>query len=231
MTISLERLYEEVRATLDVDIVDVPGVIGSVGNSDVGNIDVADITHDSRQVRPGWWFGCVSGERFDGHQFAASAVEDGAVGIVAEHRLPVDVPQIIVPDVRAALGSIAALVHGNPSSHLQLVGVTGTNGKTTTTHLLGSILDAAGLEQRQLGTLHGARTTPEATDLQRQLHTFVDDGVEIVVMEVSSHALELHRVTGTRFDVSVFTNLGRDHLDLHESMESYFRATASLFTP
>lgn len=192
---------------------------------------ITDLTHDSREVRPGWAFACVPGRTSDGHAFAAAAVAAGAPALIVERRLDVDVPQIVVRDVRRVLGPIAAAVHGNPSSRLRTVGVTGTNGKTTTTHLLGAILRAAGLETRELGTLTGTRTTPEATDLQRRLAELVDGGVEAVAMEVSSHALALHRVAGMRFAVSVFTNLGRDHFDLHESVEEYFRAKASLFTP
>jgi len=141
------------------------------------------------------------------------------------------VPQILVTDVRRAMGRAAAAIHGFPSRSLELIGITGTNGKTTTAQMLGTILAATGRSQRTLGTLSGARTTPEATDLQRQLAQFVRDDVESVVMEVSSHAMVFHRVVGAEFDVVVFTNLGRDHLDLHESMESYFRAKASLFDP
>ena len=192
---------------------------------------VLDITHDSREVRPGWAFACVPGRSSDGHAFAADAVAAGASALLVERVLALDVSQVVVRDVRRVLGSVAAAVHGHPARRLRTVGVTGTNGKTTTTHLLGAILRAAGLATQELGTLTGVRTTPEATDLQRRLADLVDDGVDAVVMEVSSHALALHRVAGMRFDVSVFTNLGRDHFDLHESVEEYFRAKASLFTP
>jgi UDP-N-acetylmuramoyl-L-alanyl-D-glutamate--2,6-diaminopimelate ligase len=191
---------------------------------------VVDLTHDSRQVRPGWAFACVVGEHHDGHAYAEEAAAAGAVLLLVERRLAVDVPQIVVSDVRRAMGPVAATVHGDPSAKLSVIGITGTNGKTTTVHLLATILRAAGRVERQLGTLSGARTTPEAPDLQRQLASFVADGVDTVAMEVSSHALALHRVDGTRFEAAVFTNLGRDHLDLHESMEAYFRAKASLFT-
>lgn len=196
---------------------------------------LVDLTHDSRQVRPGWAFACVPGEQVDGHDFAGQAVTAGAGLLLVERRLPSaevgTVPQLIVRDVRRAMGHAAAAVHGHPSTRLTMVGVTGTNGKTTTTQLIGSILRAAGRVERELGTLSGVRTTPEAPDLQRRLAGFVREGVDTVVMEVSSHALALHRVAGTSFDVAVFTNLGRDHLDLHGSMEAYFRAKASLFMP
>jgi UDP-N-acetylmuramoyl-L-alanyl-D-glutamate--2,6-diaminopimelate ligase len=192
---------------------------------------VRDLTHDSRQVQPGWMFACVRGDHLDGHAFAGAAVEQGAGALLVERRLPLDVPQVVVTDVRLAMGHAAAAVHRHPASKLRMIGITGTNGKTTTTHMLAGILRAAGLNERQLGTLSGARTTPEAPDLQRRLAGFVDEGVDAVVMEVSSHALALHRVAGAHFEVAVFTNLGRDHLDLHESMEAYYRAKASLFTP
>lgn len=192
---------------------------------------ITDLTHDSRAVAPGSAFACVVGERFDGHQFVANAVEAGAVVVVVQHPVATDVPQLVVRDVRAVMGGLAAVVHGRPAERLRTIGVTGTNGKTTTTQLLAAVLRAAGLETRVQGTLSGARTTPEGPDLQRQLAGYVDDGVDAVAMEVSSHALALHRVNGMHFDVAVFTNLGRDHLDLHESMEAYFRAKASLFTP
>ena len=194
---------------------------------------VVDLTHDSRQVRPGWAFACVRGAHVDGHDFAADAVAAGAAALIVER--PVedvgDLPQLVVPDVRAAIGGLAAEVHGHPATRLTMVGVTGTNGKTTTTHLIAAILRHVGRDTRVIGTLSGTRTTPEAPDLQRQLAGFVADRAAAVVMEVSSHALALHRVDGTRFDVAVFTNLSRDHLDLHGSMEEYFRAKAQLFAP
>lgn len=192
---------------------------------------IDDLTHDSRDAGPGVAFACVVGERSDGHDFAEQAVDAGAPMLIVSRRLPVDVPQIQVVDVRRAMGYAAAAIHGFPARSLELVGITGTNGKTTTAQMLGTILASTGRSQRTLGTLTGARTTPEATDLQRQLAQFVRDDVESVVMEVSSHAMVFHRVVGAEFDVVVFTNLGRDHLDLHESMESYFRAKASLFDP
>ncbi len=192
---------------------------------------IIDVTHDSRDVAPGWLFCCVPGGRFDGHQFAGASVAAGASVLLVEQSVAVDVPQVVVRDVRRSMGHAAAAVHGNPASRLRTIGITGTNGKTTTAHLLAAILRETGLEVRVQGTLSGARTTPEAPDLQRRLAGWVADGVEAVVMEVSSHALALHRVSGMRFDAAIFTNLGRDHLDLHGSMEAYFRAKASLFMP
>jgi len=216
--VSIETVAAAIPASLVVDV---------VGSS----AGVVDLTHDSREAGPGVGFACVVGERSDGHDFAAAAVDAGAPMLIVSRRLPFDVPQIVVTDVRRVMGHAAAAVHGFPSRSLESVGITGTNGKTTTTQMLGTILAASGRSQRTLGTLSGARTTPEATDLQRHLAEFVRDGVDSVVMEVSSHAMVYHRVVGAEFDVVVFTNLGRDHLDLHESMESYFRAKASLFDP
>lgn len=199
-----------------------------VGDADV---EIVDVHFDSRRVDPGSLFCCVTGASVDGHEHAPEAVERGAVALMVERVLDLDVPQIVVDDVRRAMALAAAAVHGDPSASLTVIGVTGTNGKTTTTHLLRSILESAGRPVRVLGTLSGARTTPEAPDLQRMLAEWRDAGVELVAMEVSSHALDLHRVEGVRFAVAVFTNLGRDHLDHHRSMEEYFAAKARLFTP
>ena len=217
-TVSIEMVAAAIPAPLVVEIV------GSATG-------VVDLTHDSREVGPGVGFACVVGERSDGHDFAAPVVDAGAPMLIVSRRLELDVPQIVVTDVRRAMGHAAAAIHGFPSRSLELIGITGTNGKTTTAQMLGTILAASGRTQRTLGTLSGARTTPEATDLQRLLAGFVREGVDSVVMEVSSHAMVYHRVVGAEFDVVVFTNLGRDHLDLHESMEAYFRAKASLFDP
>ncbi len=199
------------------------------------NRSVVDVTHDSRLIQTGWAFACISGENHDGRRFAGDAVKAGASALIVDRALPSSevgaIGQVVVTDVRRAVGAIASQAHGTPSRAMTMVGVTGTNGKTTTTHLLGSILGNAGRSTRELGTLTGVRTTPEATDLQRTLAGFVASGVDATVMEVSSHALALNRVDGTHFDVAIFTNLGRDHIDLHKSVEAYFRAKASLFEP
>ncbi len=190
-----------------------------------------DVFHAHSDVRPGGLFCCVVGAHADGHDHAAAAVAAGAVGLLCERRLDLGVPEIVVDDVRAAMGPVAALVHGDPSTRLCCTGITGTNGKTTTASLLASILRAAGRSPVVFGTLSGVRTTPEATDLQRDLARAVTEGHTDVVMEVSSHALALHRVDGTSYDLAVFTNLSRDHLDFHGTMEEYFRAKARLFEP
>jgi UDP-N-acetylmuramoyl-L-alanyl-D-glutamate--2,6-diaminopimelate ligase len=192
---------------------------------------VAGVTHDSRRVEQGMLFACLRGAHHDGHTHAAAAVAAGATALLVDHEVALDVPQVVVDDTRQALGPVAAIVYGQPSQALTVIGITGTNGKTTTAQLLASILRAAGRETRVIGTLTGAHTTPEAPELQAQLAAARDDGTEAVVMEVSSHALALHRADGTRFAAAVFTNLGTDHLDLHGTTEEYFRAKARLFSP
>jgi UDP-N-acetylmuramoyl-L-alanyl-D-glutamate--2,6-diaminopimelate ligase len=204
------------------------------------DLEVADATHDSRGVTPGSLFCAVPGQHHDGHDHVADAVSKGAVAVLVERPLDVEVPQMIVPSVRAAMGPTAALIHGNPAEDLCVVGVTGTNGKTTVTFLLEAAMAAAGWGSGRIGTLGarlhgrsepGIRTTPEATDLQRLLRTMHTRGADGVAMEVSSHGLDLHRVDGIMFDVAVFTNLTRDHLDWHGTMERYLVAKARLFTP
>ncbi len=194
-------------------------------------VAVEAVDFDSRRIRVGSLFCCVRGVRSDGHAFADTARSAGAAALLVDHRLDVDLPQLVVPDTRTAMGRLAASFFGHPSRSLTLVGVTGTNGKTTTTGLIASILTAAGRPTGSIGTLTGAHTTPESPDLQAQLAEFVQAGVSAVVMEVSSHALELQRVVGCHFDIAVFTNLGRDHLDLHGTEERYFAAKAKLFQP
>ncbi len=210
---------------------DVTGLDRATELLDHGVI-VTDVVHDSRQVSPGSVYVCLRGQSFDGHEFAVDAVAAGAVAIVTDHRLDdVTVPQIVVDDTRLRVGPLAAMLTGHPSRSLITVGITGTNGKTTTAQFLEAIFVANGWGTGVIGTLHGPRTTPEAPDLQRALRGFLDQGARAAVLEVSSHALELHRADGTEFDAVVFTNLGRDHLDLHGSQEEYFRAKARLFSP
>lgn len=192
---------------------------------------IVDATHDSRQVKPGWLFFCVPGETVDGHRFAGAAEAAGAVALVVDHRLETDLPQILVDDVRAVMGPVSALVHGDPSHELTVVGVTGTNGKSSIVQLLADIWSQVGTRSDIIGTLVGARTTPEGPDLQRQFRNAVDRGLTAMAIEVSSHALALHRVDGTRFACAVFTNLTQDHLDFHRTMDDYFAAKARLFTP
>ena len=196
---------------------------------DAAAVVVSDVHHDSREVTKGSLFACLVGARHDGHDHATDAVERGAVALLVERPLEIAVPQIVVKDTRAAMAHAAISVHGEPATRLLMVGITGTNGKTTVAQLLGQVLSAAGHDVEVIGTLSGPRTTPESTDLQRGLARAVAEGRTAVVMEVSSHALVLERVSGVRFDLAVFTNLGRDHLDLHGTTEEYFRAKARLF--
>ena len=196
-----------------------------------GSISVTGVSGDSRGVRAGSIFCCVIGARVDGHKFAQEAVARGAVALVVERQLDIDVPQIVVMNSRVAMGVIASAVFSRPSDKMRVVGVTGTNGKTTTAHLTAEILRRHGWKTDVYGTLSGARTTPEAPVLQEQFAQSLSTGCDAVVMEVSSHALALDRVVGTRFAVGVFTNLGRDHLDFHGTEEQYFAAKAKLFTP
>ena len=198
-------------------------------------VDVVSLTFDSRQVGAGALFCCVPGTTTDGHLYALPAVEAGARSLLVERELDVSATQVIVDDVRVAMGRIASAFHGHPSRSIDVVGVTGTNGKTTTTWLLQSIFDAAGRSSEMIGTLTsrpgGPPTTPGALELQATLAALRDRGVTAVAMEVSSHALAQSRVEGTRFAVAVFTNLSREHLEFHASMEDYFAAKARLFEP
>jgi UDP-N-acetylmuramoyl-L-alanyl-D-glutamate--2,6-diaminopimelate ligase len=201
-------------------------------------VEVESLAYDSRKVRPGTLFFCVLGEKVDGHEFAAGAVEAGAVALVVERELEVDVVQVVVSDARAAMAPLAARFWGDPTGELRVVGVTGTNGKTTTAFLLREILEAAGIQCGLLGTVRQVvggveeeveRTTPEAVDLQGTFRRMLEAGDKACVMEVSSHALALHRADAIHFEVALFTNLTQDHLDFHADMEDYFQAKRLLF--
>ncbi len=201
-------------------------------------MEVADLAYDSRKAGPGTLFFCVPGEKVDGHEFAARVVEAGAVALVVERELEVAVPQVVVADARAAMAPVAARFYGDPTAELRVVGVTGTNGKTTTAFLLREILEAAGISTGLLGTVKqvvgGAeesveRTTPEAIDLQGTFRRMLDGGDAACAMEVSSHAMSLHRADAIHFEVALFTNLTQDHLDFHGDMEDYFLAKRKLF--
>jgi UDP-N-acetylmuramoyl-L-alanyl-D-glutamate--2,6-diaminopimelate ligase len=200
----------------------------------IGDLDATEVTRitsDSQAVTPGSLYCCVPGSRFDGHDFAPAAVAAGASALLCQRVLDVAVPQVVVAEARRAVGPLAAAFYGHPSKEMTVVAVTGTNGKTTTTHLLEAIFIAAGWRAASIGTLSGARTTPEAPVLQATLAGFRDEGRSAVAMEVSSHALVQHRVDGTWFAAAVFTNLTQDHLDYHATMEDYFDAKARLFEP
>ncbi len=203
-------------------------------------LTITDVTHDSRQVRPGTLFVAIKGEKFDAHEFVAQVRAQGAAGIISERESPVafEGAWVQVANARSALAQAAAELHGQPSRALQLVGITGTNGKTTTAHLVAAMVEAAGHKVALLGTVGyriGAETfaakhtTPEASDIQRFLRRAVTAGCRVAVMECSSQALDLHRCDALEFAVAVFTNLTRDHLDYHKTMAEYFAAKRRLF--
>ena len=223
-----------------------PLTLGEVAHAIGGNLSgdesapVTDVTHDSRQARAGWLFVAIRGEKADGNRFASDVLKRGAAGVVSDIERPNDFEGawIQVADARRDLALAAAAVHRNPSRELKLVGVTGTNGKTTTAYLVAAIVEAAGesvalvstVEYRVAGERQPAlHTTPEASDLQRILRRAVDAGCRVAVMESSSQALDLRRCDALRYEVAAFTNLTRDHLDYHGTMEEYFDAKRRLF--
>jgi UDP-N-acetylmuramoyl-L-alanyl-D-glutamate--2,6-diaminopimelate ligase len=201
-------------------------------------IELTGLAYDNRAVTPGTLFFCVPGFTRDGHEFAADAVDRGAVALVVERPLELPVPQIEVESVRRAMAPAAANFYGDPTSQLEVVGVTGTNGKTTSAFLIRALLEADGRRTGLLGTVASViggvehpveRTTPEAIDLQRTFREMLEQGDRACSMEVSSHALELHRSDAIHFEVAIFTNLTQDHLDFHPTMEQYFLAKRRLF--
>ncbi|HUH81085.1 MAG TPA: UDP-N-acetylmuramoyl-L-alanyl-D-glutamate--2,6-diaminopimelate ligase [Solirubrobacteraceae bacterium] len=222
-------------------LLDGAQAFGASAPAGAGAVDLTGLAYDSRQVHGGELFFCVTGFQHDGHEFAPSAVRAGARALVVERPLELGVPEVLVPSVRAAMAPLAARFFGNPSRELKVVGVTGTNGKTTTTFLLRSLLErAGGYGCGLLGTVKSViagedrpveRTTPEAIDLQSDLRAMLDGGDRACAMEVSSHALELGRADAIEFAAAVFTNLTQDHLDFHPTMEDYFRSKRLLFRP
>ena len=201
-------------------------------------VEISSLAYSSQSVTPGALFFCVPGFKADGHDFAPTAVERGAAALVCQRPLDLGVPEVLVPDVRAAMGPAAARFYGDPTAELDVVGITGTNGKTTTAFLTRHLLEADGRSCGLLGTVKRVvggveeeveRTTPEAIDLQATFRRMLDGGDRACAMEVSSHALELGRVAGIRFACRVFTNLTQDHLDFHDTMHAYFEAKRRLF--
>jgi UDP-N-acetylmuramoyl-L-alanyl-D-glutamate--2,6-diaminopimelate ligase len=219
------------------------GAAGGVTSADPragADVDVSGLAYDSRDVSPGDLFFCVTGFHGDGHDFAPQAVARGAVALVVERPLGLGVPEILVESVRAAMGPLAARFNGDPTAELRVVGVTGTNGKTTTAYLVRALLEAGGEQCGLLGTVKSViggserevvRTTPEAIDLQSDFRAMLAGGDRACAMEVSSHGLELRRTDGIHFAAAIFTNLSRDHLDFHTTMEDYFNAKRLLFGP
>lgn len=202
-------------------------------------VDVSSLAFDNRDAKPGSLFFCVSGFSRDGHDFAESAVANGASALVVERRLEIDVPQVLVGSARLAMGPAAAVFYGRPSDQLKVIGVTGTNGKTTTAYLVRHLLQSGGVPTGLVGTVEtivggqrveAVRTTPEAIGLQALFREMIDKGDEAAAIEVSSHALDLGRVDGTAFAASIFTNLTQDHLDWHGTMEEYWLSKRRLFT-
>jgi UDP-N-acetylmuramoyl-L-alanyl-D-glutamate--2,6-diaminopimelate ligase len=233
---TLGALLQALERTLPTD--ERPRMSAADGR--VPEAEVRGATLDSRLAGPGWIFVAVRGLKVDATTFASEAIANGAIAVVAERApdAPVPVPWVVVKDARLALALLAAEVHGHPSHRMDVVGITGTNGKTTTSFLLDAMFAANGVRCGLMGTVTyrigdreeaATRTTPEAPDVQAMLRQMADEGCGACVMEVSSHALALRRVDGIRFAAGVFTNLTRDHLDFHDGMEDYFSAKRRLF--
>jgi len=220
---------------------DLERLIAALGPAEVfgrPSVEVLDLAYDARAVTRGAVFFCVPGTRADGHDFAEAAVENGATALVVERPLDLDVTQVVVADAREAMAPAADVFFGEPTKELEVAGITGTSGKTTTSFLLFAVLAAAGKRPGLIGTIEARvggerrgvqRTTPEAIDLQRTFREMLDAGDRSCVMEASSHASVLRRLDCVRFRVLVFTNLSQDHLDFHGDMESYFQAKRRLF--
>lgn len=208
------------------------------GDATLAGTEISDLVYSSRDAKPGGLFFCVKGFTVDGHEFAPDAIERGCVALVTERPLGLGVPELVVDDARAAMPALARRFFRDPSSELDVIGITGTNGKTTTSYLVRQILEHAGKGCGLIGTVAwivggvetpAVRTTPEAIDLVKALRTMYDSGERACAIEVSSHALELGRVDDVAFAAAVFTNLTQDHLDFHDTMEDYFAAKRLLF--
>ena len=201
--------------------------------------EILYIEQDTRKVKPGTLFICIEGSRFDGHLFAREAVDNGAVAVVAHREIEVDVPVIIVNDTKRAMAILADAFYQHPSHELFLVGITGTNGKTSVSHIIDHMFKSNKKTTGIIGTLYTKigddvydqqNTTPDSITLHKTFRKMADRGIEAVSMEVSSHALDQGRVWGCDFDVAVFTNLSQDHLDYHKTMEEYKKAKSLLFS-
>ncbi len=219
-----------------LDGVDIKKIYGDTG------IEISDISIDSRTVRNGFLFVAIEGFKLDGHRFARDAVKKGAVAVISRNRLdlPPEIVQVLVKNTRKVLPLVSANFFGNPSRSLKIIGITGTNGKTTTCYLINSILKEAGLKTSIISTfksyigereIYMDRTTPESLDLHRFFAKSLEDGVKYACMEVSSHSIDLHRVDHIDFDHFIFTNLSQDHLDYHRTINEYFEVKSRLFDP
>ena len=215
----------------------IPGEVSTKGNTD---IEIAELCVDSRRATPGALFFCTPGLRLDAHDFAPQAVEKGAAALIVERFLPLDVPQVKVEDVRVAVSYVASEYFGNPSEKLMMLGITGTKGKTTTSFLVKAIMEAAGVKTGLIGpvcsmiggeTIPNRLTTPDPIETQTLLRRMVDAGMECVIMEVSAHALDMHRLAGMKFKVAAFSNFSQDHLDYFADMDAYFAAKMRLMAP
>ena len=217
-------------------IVDMPYLLDTRGNMET---EIAAVTSNSREKTDRGLFFCIPGARFDAHNYAPQAVGNGCVALVVERYLDIDVPQVRVSNARAAMSRMAAAFFGHPARGMKLVGITGTKGKTTSTYMLKAILEKAGHKCGLIGTtgnmigdklLPGSLTTPDPIDLQRTLRMMADEDVEYVTMEISAHAIDMHRLDGMVFEVGCYTNLSQDHLDYFHSMENYFETKKKFFT-
>lgn len=215
---------------------ELPYVVETRGNM---NTDIRQITSSSRERTESGLFFCIVGARFDAHDYAWEAVENGCVALVVEHFVEMDVPQIKVNNGRAAMARIADAFYGHPSRQMRMIGITGTKGKTTTTYLLQSICEKAGLKCGIIGStgtvvedqhLDSKLTTPDPIELQKMLRMMADEGVKVVCMEVSAHAIDMNRLDGMNFEVGCYTNLSQDHLDYFYTMERYFETKKHFFT-
>lgn len=222
--------------TLEKLIAGLPGLVRVIGNTQA---DITSLCMDSRKAAEGSLFFCIPGLTRDAHDFAPQAVEKGAAALVVEHELPIDCPQVVVQEAREAVSRIAAAFYGNPAEQLQLIGITGTKGKTTTSYLVKSILEAAGHKVGLIGTvgsmigdtqIPATLTTPDPVDFQKLLRDMADAGCSHVVMEVSAHALALKKLKGVKFAVAGFTNLSQDHFDFFHDMPHYLGAKMELFS-
>ena len=212
-------------------------ILKNVRNSDferlgeINDVEVHGLSYDSRLINSGDLFFCFKGEKKDSHDFVYDAIKGGASALVVERKIDIDFPQVISSSSRKMMSEIAEIFYEFPSREITTVGVTGTNGKTTTVNILSAIAKAAGEKTETIGTLTGQLTTPEAPDLQRQIRDSIGNGVSFLAMEVSSHALLQNRISRMTYDATIFTNLSLDHLDYHGDMESYYKAKSLLFSP
>ncbi len=203
----------------------------------VEDIEITSLEFDSRKTKPGALFFAIKGERFDGHSFILDAIKNGAVAVVTQKKMPIEIPQFVVEDARLSMAKLAREFYGN-FDDISKIGITGTNGKTTTSFLVHSILDTAGRNPGLIGTVYylgktkvkAERTTPESLDIFKLIYQFKNQNAKAVVMEVSSHALSLRRVDEIRFQAAVFTNLSQDHLDFHRNIEAYKKAKMKIFS-